>query len=395
MKTIGTIAAILLAAATLTSCSEIAAGSTEPVPGGEISREWLLVVVAYDQNELLPSVEEDIHELASCQDPGHRIHRVVLRDSQRSESRAILIDEAGRHPLENLLAAEASLFRGDHLAAAYAALSDRFPHRGAILVFSGHGRGRHGFGMTDEDPSMVFDDREIERFYRAIDTEDHPLFAVFDGSYATHLEFLYPFRTTRTTVIGHTGNLRAGGLDYAGLTAAIADGDSDDPAVGETLTALVDEAEVMPDEGGSGAIRLTPTSIAAAADSIGHLAEAIRLVSDDPDSQEALQATLLSDCVAPTLPGDASVSLDRVISVAPLASELAGTAPWIVTDAPWHRLYLHLVLLDELGTPRGHDSDYRPDLRTPTAPSFCLETPWAPDITHGLGFLWDLWYRRY
>lgn len=382
-------------AASLAGCSDFAAGGSEPIPAVDAPREWLVVLIAYDRNELGPSVNEDISEFASFRDEEHRIHRIVLRDSVSYGASALLVDEDGRYPLEGVLFAEETLFDGHDLATVLARLNDRFAARATILLITGHGRGRYGFGLRDDDPSRAVTDRDIQRMYKTLDADRQPRFVFFDGSYTTHLEFLYPFRNTGTTVIGHTGNLRAGGLDYTALAAAIAGGDSDDPVIGETLTAQLDEADVVPDGGGSGAVPLTPVSIATAVDSIGYLAEAIRLVSDDPDSQEALQATLLSDSLAPTLPGDASVSLDRVISVEPLASELAGTAPWILTDAPWHRLHLHLVLLDELGTPTGHDADYRPDLGTPTVPSFCLETLWAPDITHGTGFLWDLWYRRY
>jgi len=382
-------------AASLAGCSDFTAGGSEPIPVVDAPREWLVVLIAYDRNELGPSVNEDISEFASFRDEAHRIHRIVLRDSVSYGASALLVDEDGRHPLEGVLSAEETLFDGNDLAAALARLNDRFAARATILLITGHGRGRYGFGLRDDDPSRTVTDRDIERLYETIDAERQPRFVFFDGSYTTHLEFLYPFRNTSTTVIAHTGNLRANALDYETLAATIADDISDDPATAETLADLLDRAEVVPDNNDGGAVVLTPASIATAVDSIRPLAEAIHATNNDSQSQEELQATLLAASLAPDVPGDASVSLGTVLDADALTAELSTAHPGLLEDAPWHRIVLHLVLVDELGTPTGHDADYRPDLGTPAAPSFCLETPWAPDISHGKGFLWDLWYRRY
>lgn len=376
------------------SCSELL--RTEPVVAQDSTgdpREWLLVLLAFDDNELRSSTDQDIRELTSAADDGHRIHRLTIRDSRNDGNRITVVDSDGERPLNETELPAGSLFDGATSAALLSRLQSLFPAKGTILVLSGHGRGRRGFGVSDTDPTVSFTDRELTKLFQALSPEEHPEYLVVDGSYGVQLEFLYPVVEAETTVIAHTGNLLAGGLDYRLLGSVVSAHRHSDPEILPALVGALDNASTSGQSAGSGAFALTPGSIAAAVATIPFLADAGRDATGDLLSQETLRSDLLSQAITPGVPGDASITLGRVLDHPLMVERLFASHGDFYADTSWRQLSLHLVIVDEIGSPTGHDLDYRPDLGTSDPPQFCFDTRWAPDLTHSSGFLYYLWYR--
>jgi hypothetical protein len=58
-------------------------------------------------------------------------------------------------------------------------------------------------------------------------------------------------------------------------------------------------------------------------------------------------------------------------------------------------MLLHLVHLDEIGVPAGHDDGYVPYPEETELSAPFATLPWVPDPVRQRGVLFEIWYRQY
>jgi hypothetical protein len=352
------------------------------LPSEQETRTWRMVFVYLDNNELTATADNDIAGLAAFADRFGHTHRVVLRDSKYDGATVGLAAGGALRtvPLSSLPAG--SLLEGSVLAEVLEILDREFPADQQALFLAGHGRGWSGIGYNRNEPRNRITADDLRDVMAALPENEGNL-VVLDAGWSAFGELLYQFRDVPTDLVAAGTNLSLQGINYGALLQSLEASDWSR----EAMLHAVGQAFRNAGAGVEPAI-FRESDLARIASYLDLLAAESSLAITTAPEQEALRSYLMERAVAPHLPGDAH------IAVADLLGRIELADPNDYAPA-FDALLLHLVAVDEIGLPAGHETLYRYE-QDPAAPTgFFRDIPWAPDLFGGSGFLFDLWYREF
>lgn len=341
------------------------------------TREWRLVFLYFDANELVDVFDGHVEAIRRAPDQLEMAHAVIIRESDYRGTSVSAIAGGEVRPVTVPDLPTGSLFDGDVLERLFGALHEHFPASRQALFIAGHGRGWSGVGYSEgaEHRMLASEDlRTLAEGETFTDTETNLL--VFDSGWSAFAEFLYPLRGAATTVISAGTNLHDTGINYGTLMERFAEGHwSFDAMVTATKEAFVgagtDDSPVVVSEA-----------------DLSRLSSYLRILIDNaalhltsPNDQFDLRSTLLQVAVPEAIPGDVHIR--------------TGDLPEADRRDPLSRLLLHLITIDEIGQPSGHATHYRAVSDPAGSQGFFHAVPWAPDFFRRSGFLFDLWYREF
>ncbi|TVR69953.1 MAG: hypothetical protein EA427_06930 [Spirochaetaceae bacterium] len=344
-------------------------------------REWRLVFLFLDENDLEDVADADIRALAAWPDALGRTHRVILRagtwDGKSLETAAQ--GSLQRPEIPDL--PMGSLLQGSTVSDALRIIDREFPARKQALFIAGHGRGWRGLGYSRSDPSLYLSAEELREVAQAAPATYNLL--VLDAGWSAFAEVLVELAGTPVDLVAAETNLARWGIDYAGLLDALDGGTWS----ARTMREAAGEA-VMRAGGGAPAVQLSREQLSVLPAYLESLAVAGSGFLETEPAREALREHVMNRAAAATTPGDAH------LRAGDLAEMLSG-----ITPPPENRAFesvlLHLVTVDELGLPAGHATTYRAGQEHREGPRFFRDLSWAPDFFQRSGFLFDLWYREY
>lgn len=371
----------------LVGCSDLSGGAGSAdggvgLPSEQEPRSWRMVFVYLDDNELTATVDKEVANLATFPDSFGHTHRVILRDS-RYEGATVGLAAAGALrtvPIPSLPAG--SLLDGAVLADILRVLAVEFPAHSQALFISGHGRGWSGIGYSHREPRDRITAEDLRVILTAL-PENRGNLVVLEAGWSAFGELLYEFRHAPTDLVAARTNLSQRGIDGESLLRSLEATDWSRDA----MLLTIEQAFRNTGEGVEPAVfresdlHRTGPYLQLIVDS------ASEAITTAPD-RETLRSGLMEAAVVPDLPGDAHIAV-------------ADLLPWIELMDPgaylpaFDDLLLHLVTVDEIGLPAGHDTNYRFERDSSAPAGFFRDIQWAPDLFGGSGFLFDLWYREF
>lgn len=352
----------------------------DPVPP-TAERPWRFIFLFLDGGDLTDQASRDIRDLAQYDDPLGHLHRLVLRETTY-DGTAVSIASGGKIReigLPNL--PKGSLLNGDTVAAVLQSLADAFPAEKQAIFISGHGRGWRGIGYSERNPALHLTPREIRTIVDSVSSV-HTIM-ILEAGWSGFTEVLFALADAAVDVVAAGTNLARSGIDYEGLIMALHGGSwSTGEVEHEATRAMTLASDNVP------AIHLRATDLAQLPAYLEDLVIAGEEHTGSLVARDQLRQGLLARASTATLPGDAHLRLGD------LAEAMPGLTPRY-DSSPLENLLIHLVSVDELGLPAGHDTHYRADSDSSGDFRFFQTVSWAPDFFGRRGFLFDLWYKEY
>jgi hypothetical protein len=353
---------------------------TEPADSSPVTgsvRPWRLVYLGWDDNELEGAVDRDVRELARAGLPEDTFHCLILRESRIASGEAHLIRNGERvaTPVGN--SEPLSLFDESSLLFLRRWYRENFPADREVVIVAAHGRGWRGIGSGPAGDTRMVDASTLPALFGS---EDAPSdIVVMDAAYGASAELLVGLADGVARMVASDGPRDAEGLDFSNFGELLADRwNRGEPE--EIVAALVDAFSADSDA----PVVLDREELRTLGSVVQSCADAGATMIRSREQQLSVQESLLDSALIHRLPGDACVSLET----------LADLMAVPVTPSSG-RVLLHLVHMNELGVPEGHDPGYRRNTEDSVlSPSF-RSLPWAPDMARHDGFLYDLWYRRF
>lgn len=345
-------------------------------------RQWRIVYFGWDENELGSAVADDVMELAAANLPEDTFHCVVVRDSVLAGGNIELIRRGGTTPLPVPAGSNPRLFDPSAIAAVRRFVEETFPAEKEIVVVAAHGRGWRGIGSDSADSSTLLTTTAIPLLFGSDEaSEATPRLAVFDVGYGASAEILAGLSSSVDRLVAAAGPRNDAGVDFERVGRALVGASDRVPALETAYTVFADEfRRTVPQH----TVACTAAELAGISGAIHAFADAVPAAIPTRDGQNQVQSELLAAARVPAVPGDAFVSFGDV-------AEALGS---VVTTVP-EDLLLHLVHLDEIGVPAGHDAGYVPYPEETELSAPFTNLPWAPDPVRQRGVLFEIWYRQY
>lgn len=366
-------------------CDVLTEGSHAGGPGSSPllreEREWRIVFLFLDENDLEEVADKAVQAIAAYPDPLGFTHRIVLR--ARTYDGSFLETAAHgtlqRIPLEGLPGG--SLLDGSTIGSVLKAIHREFPSPRQVLFLIGHGRGWRGLGYSKSDATRYLSAPALREIAHAAPADYNLL--VLDAGWSAFAEVLVELSDAPVDVIASETNLVRRGIDYGELLRLL-DTSSWSPG------AMRDAAgRALRDAGyGEAPVQLLREELPLLRAHLSGLITATAPHVEREPNRDELRGVLMSRAVPATTPGDAHITL-RALREALPADGYTGE------PSAFDSLLLHLVTVDELGLPAGHATSYRAAGESADTPSFFRELSWAPDFFGRHGVLFDLWYREY
>lgn len=349
--------------------------------GNEDPVQWRIVYVGWDDNELARPIASDVQEMIDADLPQDLFKTVIVRDTALTNGDIDIIVPGDTRRERVDLPRSPSIFDTETLAAVRSHIDHAYPARGEIVVFAGHGRGWRGIGTRGGFDSLVATPTTLRAIVPPL-RDRSPRLVVVDAGYGAIAEVLLEYASGCSRIVATTSPRDNDGIDFESVGAALRSipldriGDID-----EVGTAFF---EAFESHAPARTVYLTGEELASLGDTITACATAATEGITSYESQTAVQAGTLDKAIVPEVPGDAFIALDsltEILAVPPPPSN-AG-------------VLLHLVSLDEIGAPIGHDASYRRGSEDTALTPLFVALPWAPDLVRRSGCLFDLWYRQF
>jgi hypothetical protein len=357
---------------------------TDPVDAGggvDDPVEWRLVYVGWDDNELASPIASDIQEIIDADLPTDLFTTIVVRDTGLvdGEIEIIVPGDTRRETVD--LPRSPTLFDAGTLATVREHIDRSYPARGEIVVFAGHGRGWRGVGMRSGVDSLVATPTALARFLPPVENEI-PRLVVVDAGYGAVGEVLFEFASGCSRVVATTSARDNDGIDFESVGSALRSIPIDRMGEIEEIGAAFFDA--FESHAPTRTVYMTGEELTSLGDTIIASAAAVTDQISSYESQTAAQTSSLAAAIIPELPGEAFIPLDALTDILAIPPPPRNGG-----------ILLHLVSLDELGVPIGHDDTYRRGSEDTAIPPLFAELPWAPDLARRRGLLFDLWYRQF
>ncbi|MFA7565504.1 MAG: clostripain-related cysteine peptidase [Alkalispirochaeta sp.] len=359
--------------------------SSDATPTAGSARPWRLVYIGWDDNELSGPISRDIDELVRAGLPEDLFHCIVIRDTVLQTGRVEVIRRG-----EPLLVSPdgmsgRDLFDSQTLVDLRGWYTKEFPAAHEVVVIAAHGRGWRGIGSGGPEDRRLITAGTLPNLFGEAGTTENMVtdVVVFDVGYGGTAELLYGLKGCVSEIVTSSGPRGPEGLDLQFFGAQITV-ETDQTGRSADVNRVVSAAESAFVQSGAEPVVFSSEDLVNFSDTVRNVALAGTDTITNVSTQNEVQNNLLASVVVPTLPGDAFIPFGAVADAVGInaASEIGD-------------ILLHLVHLDEIGSPDGHDITYNRDEDNSAVDSAFRNLPWAPSLTGKNGFLFDLWYRRF
>lgn len=337
-----------------------------------------VVYVGWDENELAHAIGTDLDEFHRSGIDLATFEVLFLRESVIRDGAIEVLTATGVEQREITLPTEPSLFDLSTVTEIRRYLDALKKVPLEIVILSGHGRGWRGIGVREHTPDLVASPTELAALIPVVDGTKRTL--IVDAGYAANVEILYALASNYDRVVATTGPRSDDGLDYHQIGQELNGLAPDEQTNIDSVTEIF--AHSMENDSPRRTVVASGTQTESVDTSIARIVDAVPQHIGTQEEQTTIQSFLLDQAVVPELPGHAFIHLGAVAQAVGVECP-PEIAPFL----------LHLVNLDELGTPRGHDTSYRVDAESTTLDARFQTLGWAPDLLRREGVLFDIWYR--